>query len=87
MVVHAPIKDIGHIPCCTQRARIVLTRTRRPHRRVLDMNLPRGMDEAQDLRRKDWNHIFFVVNVIQVQVLVDVVRESFVSDLCTHGVR
>ena len=49
------------------------------------MNLPCGLDVAQELRRFGWSRVFFVVDVSQVQIHVDIVRESLVPYLYTKG--
>lgn len=75
-----PIRRVCHPERFGHQKQEKLTGTRCPFARVLDVYLSRGVDEAQEHTRADWNGVLFVVDVGQVKVRVHVVGECLVAD-------
>ena len=83
MITLVAIEDGRHITHNALRVCIVLPRAREPRTRVLDVDLARGVVEAEEEPWQDRDWIFLVVNMRDGSdgvMCIDVVSELLVSD-------
>lgn len=81
MVRLVPVKDVGHVAHRALRALVVLAGARRPRARVLDVDLARGVVEAEEAAGQDRHEVLLVVDMRDAEPEgVDVVREVLVPD-------
>ena len=81
MVRLVPVKDVRHVADRALRALVVLAGARRPRARVPDVDLARGVVEAEETAGQDRHEVLLVVDVCDAEPEgVDVVREVLISD-------
>ena len=81
MITLIPIEDSWYISHNTQRAGIILSWASIPCSRVLDMDFTCWMHKSKETAGKNRDRVFFVVDVGQVRVSIDVICECLVANL------